>query len=134
MAAWWDQRAFKQVVAQRYHHALQWALPLYNGFARVARRVPLPQPGQALAQSYLAFATFEPALLQHPKPLRRLLCDLLTHCPTPVAAIGLMDGHALGPVLQILRPLRYYATVYAVEFDTPAVLDTRPVQPEVALL
>lgn len=134
MAAWWDQRAFKQVVAQRYHRALQWALPLYNGLARLSRRVPLPPPGQALPQSFIAFSVFHPSLLAHRETAGRLIADLLSHCPTPVAAIGLGDGHPLTPVVAAFKPLTYRTIVYAVEFEEQAQLDGRPVQPEVALL
>lgn len=134
MAAWWDQRAFKQVVAHRYHRSLQWALPLYNCVARLSRRVPLPPPGQALPQSFIAFLAFHPSLLTHRDTAGRLMRDLLSHCPTPVAAIGLGDGHPLTPVVAAFKPLTYRTLVYAVEFEEKADLDGRPVQPEVALL
>lgn len=134
LAAWWDQRAFKQVVAHRYHRALQWALPLYNGLARLSRRVPLPPPGQALPQSFIAFSVFHPSLLAHRETACSLMRDLLSHCPTPVAAIGLGAGHPLTPVIAAFKPLTYRTLVYAVEFEESADLDGRPVQPEVALL
>jgi len=134
MAAWWDQSHFKQVVAQRYHRSLQWALPLYNRFARLTRRVHLPQPGQALPQSFMTFLVFHPSVLAQVDQTLRLMTDLLSHCPTPVAAIGLSDGHPLTPIVTTFKPLTYRALVYAVEFDAAAELDDRLVQPEVALL
>lgn len=134
MAAWWDQRAFKQVVAHRYHRSLHWALPLYNCVARLARRVPLPPPGQALPQSFITFLALQPCVLENSDQARRLMRDLLSHCPTPVAAIGLGEGHPLTPVVAAFKPLTYRTIVYAVEFDARAELDNRPVQPEVALL
>jgi len=134
MAAWWDQRAFRQVVAQSYHNVLQWTLPLYNGLARLIRGVPLPRPGQALDQTYLAFVAFDPILMPQYVRTRLLLRDLLSHCPTSVAVIGLGDRNPLQPILGSFRPLVYRTTVYAVEFDKAAALDQRPIQPEVALL
>ena len=41
---------------------------------------------------------------------------------------GAWGGHAG------FKPMRYAARIYAVEFDEPARLDGRPVQPEAALL
>jgi hypothetical protein len=134
IAALWDQRHFKQVVARRYHRYLRTGLPLYNAYAALTRRVALPPVGAQLAQSFIAFAAFAPWVLADPRELAELLRGLIAHCPTPVAAIGLHDGHPLVPVVSRLAPLTYRTRVYAVEFDEPAQLDGRPVQPEVALL
>ncbi|BCO27502.1 hypothetical protein MIZ03_2390 [Rhodoferax lithotrophicus] len=134
MAALWDQRLFKQVVAQSYHRYLRWGLPLYNRFAHLTHRVVLPLPGQALAQSFIAFFAMQPSVQERLDFVRNLLSDLLSHCQTPVAALGLRSGHPLIPVVSSFKPLSYCAKVYAVEFDSAAQLDGRPVQPEVALL
>jgi hypothetical protein len=134
MAVLWNQGAYKQVVARRYRGALQGLRPLYNAYARLARRVVLPPSGEALGQTFIAFLSLAPDVAADRSTARALLTDLLSHCPTPVAALGLHDGHALEPALESLKPMRYAARVYAVEFDTPARLDGRPVQPEAALL
>lgn len=134
MALLWDQSAYKQVVARSYRGALRWLLPVWNGYARLARRVVLPAQGQALKQSFIAFLTLAPQVLADRRMARDLLSDLLSTCPAPVAALGLHDDHPLLPVLSGFAPLRYAAKVYAVEFDEPARLDDRPVQPEAALL
>jgi hypothetical protein len=133
MAVLWDQSAWKQVVARRYRGALRWLLPSYNAYARLMRRVVLPAQGEALKQSFVAFLTLAPQVLADRSMARDLLADLLSTCPTPVAALGLHDEHPLLPVLSGFAPLRYAAKVYAVEFDEPARLDDRPVQPEAAL-
>jgi hypothetical protein len=134
MAALWDQSATKQVVARGYHPMVRAMRSLYNAFAGLAGRVTLPALGEPLAQSFIAFAAFESALLARERESLSLLRELLSLCPTPVAAIGLHESHPLGTVLAQLAPLRYRTAVYAVEFDSPAALDARPVQPEVALL
>jgi hypothetical protein len=134
MAALWDQCNFKQVVAHSYHRYLLWGLPLYNRFAHLTRRVVLPLPGQALAQSFIAFFVIQPSVQERLDFVRNLLSDLLSHCQTPVAALGLRSGHPLTSVVTSFKPLLYRAKVYAVEFESAAQLDGRPVQPEVALL
>ncbi len=134
MAVFWNQGAFKQVVARRYRSALRWLRPAYNAYARATQRVMLPAPGAALGQSFIAFLTLAPKVLEHRKTAREFLADLLTKCPTPVAALGLHDEHPLLAAMPSFAPMRYAAQVYAVEFDEPAWLDGRPVQPEAALL
>lgn len=133
-AALWDQRPFKQVVARRYRGGLGWAIPAYNLYAKVARRVPLPRTGAELEQAFLAFLTIDPDR-RHDTPLmRELLADLLAHSPAPVVALGLHDSDPLYDAVAALRPMQYPAIVYAVEIDGPAELDSRPVLPEIALL
>ena len=134
MALMWNQSAYKQVVARRYRAALRWLRPAYNAYARIARRVVLPAQGAALGQSFIAFLTLAPEAVADRGTARALLADLLSKCPTPVAALGLHDEHLLLPALASFKPVRYAARVYAVEFDEPARLDCRPVQPEAALL
>jgi hypothetical protein len=131
VVALWDQRAFKQVVARRYRRPLGAMLPAYNLHARLFGRVPLPRPGSPLAQTFLAFLALDDAAL----PLAQaLVLDALSHCPTPVAALGLHARHALLETIDRLRPIRYPSRVYAVSFGDPVDLDARPVQPEAALL
>lgn len=134
MAVLWNQGAFKQIVARRYRGAMRWLRPAYNVYAHLARRVVLPAQGTVLRQSFVSFLTLAPQAMTDRDTARALLADLLTKCPTPVAALGLHDEHPLLPALASFKPMRYAAQVYAVEFDEPARLDGRPVQPEAALL
>ena len=134
MAVLWNQSAFKQVVARRYRGALRWLRPAYNGYARLARQVVLPAQGAALGQSFISFLTLAPEAVTDRATACALLADLLSKCSTPVAALGLHDEHPLLPALASFKPMRYAAQVYAVEFDEPARLNGRPVQPEAALL
>jgi hypothetical protein len=134
MAALWDQRPFKQVVARRYRHGLTWAVQAYNLFAKVARRIPLPLEGAALEQVFIAFLAIDPDSRQNPALTRALLGDLLSLSPAPVVALGLHEADPLCDSVAMFKPMRYPAIVYAVELDGPAELDSRPVLPEVALL
>jgi hypothetical protein len=124
VAALWDQRAFKQIVARRYRHPS--LIPFYNAYAHLARRIPLPREGAALDQTFLAFLSMPPdfALLQ----------DLLSHCKTPVASVGVHANHPLIPTLERFKPVRYPARIYAVTFNGAPPVSTLPAQPEAALL
>jgi hypothetical protein len=131
VVALWDQRAFKQIVARRYRAPLGALIPLYNLAARLTRRIPLPRTGGVLAQCHLAFLALDETATHDGLALMR---DLLAHCATPIAALGLHAGHALIGQLEPLRALRYPARVYAVGADAAPLRKARPVQPEVALL
>jgi len=124
VAALWDQRAFKQIVARRYRTPA--LIPLYNAYARIARRIPLPREGGALDQTFIAFLSMPPdyALLQ----------DLLSHCETPAASLGVHANSPLIPVIERFKPVRYPARIYAVTFNGAPPSSTLPAQPEAALL
>jgi hypothetical protein len=125
VAALWDQRAFKQIVARRYRRPS--LIPLYNAYAKLFRRIPLPRQGGALDQTfvaYLALTEFSEEIVQ----------DLLSHCTTPVASVGLHAAHPLIPILERFKPISYPARVYAVTFNGQPPRSERPVQPEAALL
>ena len=124
VAALWDQRAFKQIVARRYRRPA--LVPFYNAYARIARRIPLPREGRALDQTFIAFLSMPPdyALLQ----------DLLSHCTTPAASVGVHAKSPLIPVIERFKPVRYPARIYAVTFNGAPPDSSLPAQPEAALL
>jgi signal transduction histidine kinase len=131
IAALWDQRAFKQIVARRYRQPLAALLGAYNAYARLLRRIPLPAEGRALDQTFIAFLALSDAALPD---ARGLLEDLLSHCHTPAASLGLSATHPLIPTLKRLKPISYPARVYAVSFEGTVPINDRPAQPEAALL
>lgn len=131
VAALWDQRAFKQVVAHRYRRPIGALVPAYNSYAKLFRRIRLPREGQPLQQTFIAYlAIAERARAEGGK----LLQDLLARCQTPVACLGVHSGHWLTTILERFKPVQYPARIYAVSFSEPPRLSPRPVQPEVALL
>jgi hypothetical protein len=131
VAALWDQRAFKQIVARRYRRPIGALVPAWNAFAKLSRRVPLPREGHALEQTFIAFLALADEVLPQG---RTLVQELLSRCATPVASLGLHAAHPLLAALESLAPMRYPARVYAVSFEGPPLVDARPAQPEVALL
>jgi hypothetical protein len=131
VAALWDQRAFKQIVARSYRRPIGVLVPAYNAFAKLTRRIPLPRAGEALDQTFVAFMALD---LPGPFAPQLVLRDLLSHCETSVASFGLHAGHSLAPTMRKLKALAYPATVYGVSFDCNAPRCALPVQPEAALL
>jgi hypothetical protein len=57
--ALWDQRPYKQIVIQKYMRPWTFLRPLYNLWARCARRQLLPAPGRRLEQVFLAFRALD---------------------------------------------------------------------------
>lgn len=131
VVALWDQRAFRQVVVQRYRPPLGLLRPAYNLYARFAGRVPLPRTGCALGQTFLAFLALTDVAMPGAEAL---ISDALSHCRTPVAALGFHAGHPALDAIARFKPIRYASLIYSVAFGAPPRLDSRPVQPEAALL
>jgi hypothetical protein len=124
-AALWDQRAFKRIVAARYRTPS--LIPLYNAYARLFRRVPLPREGAALDHTFIAFFAME-------SPSVEAIEDLLSHCTTKVATIGMHAENPLRAIVERFRPMSMRSRVYAVNFDGATPPNGRPFQPEAALL
>ncbi|HSY50507.1 MAG TPA: hypothetical protein VLC46_17000 [Thermoanaerobaculia bacterium] len=131
VAALWDQRAFKQIVARRYRRPLGMLMSMYNAYARLFRRIPLPTEGGALDQTFVAFLALSDSAMTD---AGALLEDLLSHCGTPAASLGLHASHPLIAAVKRFKPISYPARVYAVSFDGTAPPNGRPTQPEAALL
>jgi hypothetical protein len=130
--ALWNQQSYKQVVACAYRRPLNWLLPLYNTYARLARRVSLPRVGQALDMSNLAFLAVSPSL---DREIESLIEDALAISPTTVLTLGLHAQHPwLATLIKSCRPATYRTNIYGVSFDESTPLDGRPAQPEVAVL
>jgi hypothetical protein len=125
VAALWDQRAFKRIVAARYRTPS--LIPIYNAYAKLARRIPLPRQGQALDHTFIAFFAMR-------TPSVEAIEDLLSHCTTPIATIGMHAGNPLRDIVQRFKPMSTPSRVYAVAFDGSVPPNGRPAQPEAALL
>jgi hypothetical protein len=131
LAALWDQRAFKQIVARRYRRPIGALVPAYNLYAKLFRRISLPHEGRPLEHTFIAFLALADDALPE---AAALLEDLLQRCATPVASLGLGAEHPLVSALAELAPMRYAARVYAVSFEGLGPARGRPAQPEAALL
>jgi hypothetical protein len=131
IAAMWDQRSFKQIVATRYRRPIGNLLPLYNLYAKLFHRIPLPYEGHALDHTFVAFLALRDEVRSESGLVFR---DLLSHCKTPIASVGVHAENSLNDVLMRLRPVRYPARVYGVTFEPGTPVSDRPIQPEVALL
>lgn len=125
VAALWDQRAFKRIVARRYRRPA--LIAPYNAYARMFRRVPLPREGAALDHTFIAFFAME-------SPTVEAIEDLLSHCETPVATIGMHAENPLHEIVRRFKPMSTRSRVYAVSFNGSVPPNGRPAQPEAALL
>jgi hypothetical protein len=131
VAALWDQRSFKQIVATRYRHPVGNLVPIYNVYAKLFQRIPLPFEGQALNHTFVAFLALGDDVRAES---RSLLRDLLSYCRTPIASLGLHSAHPLNEAVRHFKPIRYPARVYAVTFEGEPPVCDRPIQPEAAYL
>ncbi len=125
VAALWDQRAFKQIVARRYKSPA--AIKLYNAWARLTGRITLPGEGKPLDQTFIAFFACK-------EPSHELISSLLLHCETPVASIGMHATNPLRDTIERFKPISYPAKLYAVTFNGQPNMRGLPAQPEAALL
>lgn len=127
-----NQQAYKQVTVRGYRRPLAAALPLYNAWARLARRVVLPPAGQALDQCFLAFLETETGA---PANFAELISDALSLCASQVLVLGLDAGHpAIGAIRARFKPATYRSVIYTVSDGGQPSLDGRRVRPEVAVL
>jgi hypothetical protein len=131
VAALWDQGSFKQIVALRYRRPIGRLLPAYNLYAKLFRRVPLPREGRPLRHTFIAFLALADS---GRSDARRVLRDLLSHCATPVATLGVHVDNPWLEALGAFKPVRYPARVYGVTFQGRPRVSARPVQPEAAFL
>lgn len=131
VAALWDQRSFKQIVAAKYREPLGQLLPIYNLYARLFRRVPLPPTGEALSHTFVAFLALSGDLHEDAEGV---FGDLLSHCRTPIASLGLHAENPLNDRLRAFKPVRYRSRVYGVTFEESIPAVTPPVQPEASFL
>lgn len=131
VAALWDQRAFKQIVAARYRPPIGTLLPFYNAGARLLRRIPLPPEGRPLDHAFVAFLALSDELQSEG---RAVLADLLSHASTPIASVGLHAASPLTGIVGSFNPVRYHAVIYRVAFEAEDATGRLPVQPEAAFL
>jgi hypothetical protein len=131
-AALWNQQAHKQVVAQSYRFPLKTLLPLYNCYSKVFHWPPLPTVGHGLDQAYLAF--FARSVLCT-TTTSNLIAQVLSLGDTAIMSLGLHGGHSdLPTLLHRFKPFIYSTRIYSVMFSSEESPDTRPAQPEAALL
>ena len=55
----WDQRKYKQTVVKGYRFPLSKVRALYNLYAAISNKTPLPKIGDQLEQTYISFVAFD---------------------------------------------------------------------------
>ena len=134
--ALWDQRAFKQSVIKGYKAPLNHLRSIYNGYAKMTKRVALPPVGKPLDHLYIAFFAYDDptlALKVLQEAAYKARAKGVTCC-----VLGLSSSHELLPMLtRTLKPERYQTHIEIVTLngdDDYTPISPNPVQPEVALL
>jgi hypothetical protein len=134
-AALWDQRAFRQIVIDGYAPGLAALRPVANLVATVRGQPRWPAPGTALSQAFLSpLAVADEYRRVLPLVVR---AGLATAAERDLRYLSL-SLPANSQATLGLRGRRYTSRLYTVHWpgveSTPAWLDARPCQPEIALL
>jgi hypothetical protein len=134
----WDQSRFKQTVVRGYTGPLKRARPLYNAYARLRGRQPLPAPGE---QIRLAYASFVCVQNDDPTVFRALLRHAYNLAAARRYAHLVVGLSARDPLLSVARTyahIPYHSTLYTACWedggDFHERLDDRVPYAEVAAL
>ena len=116
VAGLWDQSAYKQTVVREYSRALRWTRPLYDAAARLARRHPLPAPGEPLRSAFAAFV----CVAEDDRSVFRALLRRLLELGAKRGHAFLVAGLAVDdPLLSEVRRyahVPYHSTLYTVSW------------------
>ena len=113
IAALWDQRAFKQIVARRYRAPIGAWCPAYNVYAKLFRRIPLPaRRAGARADVHRLSGARGRGAAAGPRASCRICCRTARR---RWRASGCMRHIHCSAALRQLKPMRYPARIYAVE-------------------
>lgn len=136
--ALWDQRAFKQSVVKGYKAPLKHLRILYNGYARMTKRVELPQAGKALEHLYVAFFACDDDDTDLAVNVLKEAAYIARAKGATSCVMGISSHHVLLPILKHrLKPEIYRTQIEVVTLkgdDQYTNTSERIIQPEVALL
>lgn len=125
--AGWDQRGYRQTIVCRYSLPLSGARPLYNAWASLAGRRPLPVPGQAFRYISAALPVVHD---DRADVFDALLENLLSHLADRDADYLLVGFHETSPFVTYMkrRALASYVTrLYHVRWDEPNETGDSPI-------
>ncbi len=117
VVALWDQTGFKQNVIRGYHGPYRLGRPLYNLWARLSGRQPLPAPGTALRELYAAFLCVAE---EDPATCRALLdagCREAATRGFGYLLVGLSEQDPLLPTVSRYRHAVYRSTLYTAAWN-----------------
>lgn len=124
--AGWDQRGYRQTTVCRYSLPLSWGRPLYDAWASLAGRRPLPVPGQLFRYVSAALPVVRD---DRADVFNALLENLLSRLADRDADYLLAGFHETSPLLSIVRrrALASYVTrLYHVRWDEPNGIGDMP--------
>ncbi len=136
--ALWDQRAFKQSVVKGYKAPLKHLRILYNVYARMTKRVELPQAEKALEHLYVAFFACDDDDTDLAMNVLKEAAYIARAKGATSCVMGISSHHVLLPILKhTLKPEIYRTQIEVVTLngdDQYTNISERIIQPEVALL
>lgn len=136
--AGWDQHRFRQSVVEGYSSWLDWALPLYNIWARIRGLPKLPKPGESFRYLIGALPVVMDNDLQVFETLVQSLMARSADGTYDYLLIGLHDSDPLFPIAKKYAVESYLTRLYLVVWDDDddfrKQLDGRPLYLELGCL
>jgi len=127
--ALWDQSALRQTHVEEYRGVLGHLRPLYNFYAALSHKRPLPAPGSRIAYVYLACFAVADDNLDIARVLLRAAYRAARRGPWQYAIAGLHERDLLAPLLdeypRIEAAGRLFVVHYPEQADVAARLDAR---------
>lgn len=135
--ALWDQRQFKQTRIKGYQFPLNKIRPVYNLFAAMTKRTPLPKSGKKLEQVYISFAACDKRYKDHFIPAIEDALYKIKRRNATMAVIGLsMENPLVSLIERHFHTHSYQTCIETVNWKKQEQPDlkSKSVQPEVAIL
>ena len=117
VCAFWDQRAFKQILVHAYRGRMKAVRPLYNIWASLGGRPRLPSAGRPLKVLYMSFVAVQD---NNPAVFRALLsAGFQQHADTKTGLIlvGLHERDPLNAVLKGNPYLRFNSRLFVASWE-----------------
>ena len=133
----WDQRKFKQTRVKGYQFPLNKIRPVYNLFAAITKRTPLPKTGKKLEQVYISFAACDKQNEDHFIHAIQDVLYKIKQRNSNMAVIGLsMENPLVSLIEKHFHTHTYQTCIETVSWKTQdhPDLNINSVQPEVAVL
>ncbi len=134
----WDQSRLKQYVINGYGGVMRWLRPIYNGYARIVNRTPLPPKGSQLKLLTAAVPMVE---ADDAKIFEALLHTAIQQIDLRKQDYLMVACHESSPLLRVLKKIRgvsYLTHLYFVCWTDGVsmlqTLDNRPIYVELGSL
>ena len=134
--ALWDQRAIKQTVVRGYRFPLGLLRKPYNLYAKLTRRVALPQINKQIDYIFIAFLAVEKKSADLFNDIIQTALYLIGKRKSQIGMLGLSADNPYSAILQTYPKQTYHTCIESVTWPKQAQpkWNNLPVQPEIAIL